>query len=43
MEFFLNYGKSLDVFIMFVGVAVEILIMIGIYLIYKIIKDKNKT
>ncbi|MBM24216.1 MAG: hypothetical protein CL760_00710 [Chloroflexi bacterium] len=42
MDFLMKYGSSLDTILVIAGAAIEIIIMILIYMAYKGHKDRNK-
>lgn len=42
MDFLMKYGSSLDTMLVIAGAAIEIIVMILIYIAYKAYKDKNK-
>jgi hypothetical protein len=42
MDFLMKYGSSLDMMLVIAGAAIEIIVMILIYIAYKAYKDKNK-
>ena len=42
MDFLMKYGSSLDTMLVIAGAAIEITLMILIYIAYKGYKNKNK-
>lgn len=42
MDFLMKYGSSLDTMFVIAGAAIEIIVMILIYIAYKGYKDRNK-